>query len=313
MSTDNTVGSVLGSKLFEGNVGTAYAAFNGRDPYYTEMAEFVVSEVTQANEQEINSVLEIGAGTGVSTAVILKRMKAVVSATEPNETMRCHLELNTMGDPRVNIHALKAELLNPDTVGMHDAVVCCQMFHLLRDTLDPSLKAINSCLRTGGTLSLDFGPSNYSDWKCKLHDFRSKSKPKPEEIITELSHPLSRIAHGLAYGYVRETYPTFDRANLWADISKAFSLSDLESAFERQGFRLVRVNETLVPIVGSRIINFIRNWWTTWCRWPPLDKLPIEDKLKIVGAGVRGFFEADQNLLNVTAYHPSVVITARKL
>jgi len=310
---NKTISSTLGSQLFEGDTGRPSSAFNSRDPYYQEMAEFVVGEAIQANNGKIDSVLEIGAGTGASTAVILKRTKALVLAVEPNETMRHILELNTMGDPRVSVDSMKAEFLNPDALGLHNAVVCCQMFHFLQGTLGASLKAINSCLRPGGTLSFDLGPSNYLDWRCVMHDFRSKSNPRPEEIITELSHPLYRIAHDAAYNYVRSNYPNFDRENLWAPKVKAFSLADLKFAFGLHGFDLFRVNEALVPIVGNRIINFIRNAWATWCRWPPLDSLPIEEKLKIVNAGIRSVFEADQNLLNITAYHPTVIFTARKL
>ncbi len=311
MSTANS--STLGSQLFEGDTGRPYSAFIGRDRYYTEMAELVIAEMVQTHRMPIRSVLEIGSGTGASTAVILSRTKAVVLVTEPNITMRHILEMNLMGDPRVKVHAMKAELLNPDEVGQHDAVVCCQMFHFLRDTLDTSLKAINSCLRTGGTLSFDLGPSNYLNSVYKLHDFRSESEPEPGEIVTELSHPLYRIAHRSAYAFVRKNHPDFVRENLWAPKAKAFSLADLKSVLEKNGFEIVRVNETLVPIVGSRIIDFIRNSWTTWCRWEPLDKLPIEKKLEIVNAGISKAFEAKEEFQGITAYHPSVIFTARKL
>lgn len=307
--------SALGSKLFEGNIGAPYSAFNGQDQYYREMAELVVAEAIQAqasNRGEIDTILELGAGTGVSTKVILERIGAFVTALEPNESMRYFLELNHMGNPNVEFVGRRVQELVEDPLGEFDAIICCQMFHLLRDDLTVALRVIEQNLRPGGTITFDLGPSNFVDWKCRLHDFRSTTGPTADEMITELSHPLYQTAHGAAYEWVKDSIPGFSRENLWAPKGKALSLAELEEAFSGAGLKIIRVNEFPVPIAGNRIVNFVRNAWTTWCRWDPLDKLPIEEKLKIVGAGLKALFDAPPALHRVIAYHPSVVITAIK-
>lgn len=130
--------------------------------------------------------------------------------------------------------------------------------------------------------------------------------------MTELSHPLYQLAHDAAYKEVKRRFPQFNRENLWAPPAKAFTREELDEALQKAGFKIVRITETLVPIAGHRIVEFVRNGWTTWCRWDPLDKLPIEEKLEIVGVGLGALFKGLEDYESFTAYHPTVIITARK-
>ncbi len=307
--------NAAGSKLFEGMTGPGYSAFCSRDPYYEEMATLVATEALQANSGIIQGVLELGAGTGVSTRVIRSKTRATVCATEPNESMRHFLALNTMGDPGVRVLQFKAEELTEDNIRVlteFDCVMCCQMFHLMAGALPAVLSNIHRLLRQSGTITFDLGPSNWSSWRCNIHDFRSGALSDGGQIISELSHPLYQIAHGAAYAYVKEKYLDFTRENLWAPPARALSLEGVSETLNASGFDIIRINEFLVPIDGSRIQEFVRNAWTTWCRWEPLDKLPIDDKIAIVGAGLSALFKAPAHHRSMMAYHPSVIITARK-
>ena len=304
--------SPLASKLFVGNVGAPYQAFASRDPYYRQMAELVVAEMFQASGCFEPHVLELGPGVGISTEVLLEHGAKVIAA-EPNESMRYFFALNHMGDTRVRLVAGSAEEQNVEA-GSVSCIVGCQMFHLLKDKLKAVLHEAWAALHPAGFLTLDLGPSNWGSWSYKLHDFRS-AIPRcfPDELMTELSHPLYQAVHNGALKFVQGSFPEFKRPNLWAEPAKAFTMDELLSAFAAAGFRLARITETAVPIVGPRIKEFVRNSWTTWCRWAPLDALPIDEKLEIVQAGFDSLAKLGDRYNGVTAYHPTVIITAQKV
>lgn len=310
-------------QVFKG-AAVPYTAFSLRDPYYFEMANLVVTEAKQVAESlgDPNTpyVIDLGAGVGVSTMVARKRFGENILelfAVEPEEDMRSVLAMNLMGDPTVTIVPAKAQNLVEKfgelglTSSLIDLVMCCQMFHLLKDDLGQALQQIHKLLDDNRLLVFDLGPSNWEFTTHKLADHRSGKKPTPDEVMTELAHPLYQQAHQMAYKEVLKRYPDFDRENLWPPAAKRYTRADLEAALNRNGFDLVRVSEILVPISGERIINFIRNGWSVFCRWAPLDKLSMEEKLSLMEQ-VIGELMDDKDSMSLTAYHPTAILTAVK-
>src|SRR3989344_3760605 len=77
------------SQVFSGNAAIPYAAFNLRDPYYREMARFVIRAAEVQFDKPFEAVVDLGAGIGISTMEILARVGADcrVIAVEPEEGM----------------------------------------------------------------------------------------------------------------------------------------------------------------------------------------------------------------------------------
>lgn len=300
------------------NAGMAYAAFNLRDPYYREMARLVMTELKQAGiakNLDVNSVVDLGAGIGIST-MELRAGFANIFAVEPESSMHYLLQLNFMGSP-VDVFCGKAENLSEIIPNGHqiDAVVACQMFHLLRDNLSQCLEQIGHVLSRvrDGLLCFDLGPSNYFFTSHEFSDHRSRHAPKPNQIMTELSHPLYRAAHDKVLDLVKERYPEFDRDNLWPPVAKSYTQQELDDVLGNHGFVLERKTELMVPIVGSRIPEFIRNGWAVFFRWPPLDKLSMDEKLELMKPALEYIHRSSdlKSMFSVPAYHPTAIFTYR--
>lgn len=297
------------------NAAIPYAAFNLRDPYYREMAELVLNEVRQVSAQmglTHHSCMDLGAGIGISTLVLSKYF-ARMTAVEPEESMRYVCGLNFFCNPRVSVVEGRAENLSTVTDGPYDVVTSCQMFHLLKDVADGALEEIRRVLYPGGIFAFDLGPSNW-EFAISLADHRSGQEPALSEIMTELAHPFYRIAHAEVYAAVVKRYPDFgrERENLWPPVAKRTNRAELEKLLSDHRFSLIRVSEFLVPISGMRVIDFIRNGWSVFFRWPPLDKLSMDEKIAFMEDAVKAIY-ADprfEELASVVSYHPSAVITA---
>lgn len=324
------------TSVFAGNAAVAYAAFNLRDPYYPEMARFVINAAKAKLDGRLGTVVDIGAGIGMSTMEILKDDVDRVIAVEPEEGMRYFCELNTMGDPRVQVIAGRGEELieylgavrgrvsdiynrseTADIVKKVDAVLCCQVFHLFnppgKESLVPRLLSqVAKALRVGGVFAFDLGPSNF-EFATPLADHRSGGG-KRGEIITELAHPLYQRAHEILLGVVRREFPALARESLWPPAAARMSFKYLNEACEKAGLRNLEVSEELSPVSGKRVINFIRNGWTVFFRWPPLSELPTDRKLELMKEALNRLFQEEDfsAMSNVMSYHPTAVFTAVK-
>jgi len=196
------------TSVFAGNAAVPYAAFNLRDPYYSEMARFVINAAKARLGKTLVTVIDLGSGIGISTMEVLKDLgpDGRVIAIEPEEGMRYFCGLNTMGDPRVTIVDGRGEDFarqittvswsDMDKVPMVDAVLCCQVFHLFnppgKESLIPAvLKQIATVLRPGGIFAFDLGPSNF-EFATPLVDHRSGGGERGE-VITELAHRLTLV------------------------------------------------------------------------------------------------------------------------
>ena len=150
-------------QVFSGNAAIPYAAFNLRDPYYREMARFVIRAAEARFGKPLQTVVDLGAGIGISTMEILAHVDADcrVIAVEPEEGMRYFCGLNTMGDPRVEVVEGRGENLSEVITAFTsvNAVLCSQVFHLFnppgKESVVPAvLKQIATVLETGENSSL---------------------------------------------------------------------------------------------------------------------------------------------------------------
>ncbi len=307
-------------QVFSG-AGVPYAAFNCRDNYYREMARLVLTEVKQVKVAiggPMRTGVDLGAGVGVSTMEMLSSFDRII-AVEPEDSMREILGMNLFCNPKVSIVAAKAQNLS-EVLGSSrflisaDVVMMCQVIHLLKDDLPKALSEIAKVLTKKGVLAFDFGPSNFEFTTHKLSDHRSGEAPAADEIMTELSHPFYRMAHKNVLATVRERYPQFDRDNLWPSAGKKFNRADLKVALEAAGLEMVRVTEIMSPLSGERVLEFLRNAWAVFFRWPPLSDLPIKEKMSAMEDSMNDLcVHPDfERLVSITAYHPTAIITAVK-
>ncbi|MEK7073542.1 MAG: class I SAM-dependent methyltransferase [Patescibacteria group bacterium] len=311
----------MNASVFSGSAAVAYAAFNLRDDYYREMAREVVAAARRANASSVPRAIDLGAGIGISTMEViaatpgLRRMLAV----EPEEGMRAFAELNVMGDPRVAVVAGRgeklAEAVPADLRGQVDLLTCCQAFHLFnppgKDSLVPALLAeAAQVMGAGGIFAFDLGPSNYA-FALPLADHRAGSA-KSGQIETELSHPLYQRVQAILLEEVRKDYPAFDRSDLWPAAGARQDFAGLEERFAAAGFTQFRCSEVLVPVPGRRVIEFIRNGWAVFFRWPPLVELDMEVKLGLMRRAIgRLLAEGELDRLSgLISYHPTAVFTA---
>ncbi|MBI2056288.1 MAG: class I SAM-dependent methyltransferase [Candidatus Sungbacteria bacterium] len=326
------------TSIFSGNAAIPYAAFNLRDDYYRESARFVINAAkARLGKKNLGAVVEIGAGIGISTMEILQHAERVI-AVEPDEGMRYFLGLNTMGDPLVTIVGGRGETLlrslhqvadlwtgvpglqdEPfhESFNGVDTILCCQAFHLFnppgKESLVPKvLEQVSCVLKKCGVFAFDLGPSNFK-FLTRISDHRTFTNSG--EILTELSHPLYQRTHQILYGVVKREYPDFTRENLWPLGSAKMTYDFLVQASLKAGLSSLLFTENFIPLNGLRVIEFIRNGWTVFFRWPPLSELSSEKKLALMNEAMTQLFrEPDfEQMQNMMSYHPTAVFTAVKV
>ena len=138
-----------------GAEAAAYAA--ARPTYPVEAVEFVLPP----GPPGVRRVLDLGAGTGKLTSVLLDLGLAVVSV-EPDDAMRAHV------DPRALALRGTAEDV-PVEDGTVDAVVVGQAWHWFDQ--DAAMASVRRVLRPGGTLGLLWNVLDDRDgWPRELAD-----------------------------------------------------------------------------------------------------------------------------------------------
>lgn len=302
--------------------GASYAAHNLRYDYYRNMASLMVMAVQSRAAQtqnQLKQIADIGAGIGVSTKVILDSLNPdLLVAVEAEESMLEFMRLLLMGDPRVRMRQGRAESFS-DAIQQYlpqaDAIFFCQMIHILnapKGSLVPkALAEAGKVLRLGGVIAFDLASSHYQ-FELSLADHIG-SKRSAGEILTELAHPLMQRAHEIMLELVKNEYPDFDREHLWPVPANRMKRSLLKTHLTRAGFSDMQVREELLPISGQEEIEFVRKWsLETFLRWPPLDTLPLERKLEIIGLMAERLFQQPEftSWEHVVAYHPTAIITA---
>jgi SAM-dependent methyltransferase len=112
--------------------------------------------------EETAEVLEIGAGTGILTRLLVERVNHLV-AVEPDDRMRALL---ARADERIEVRAGQAEQI-PAGASSFDVVIAQSAWHWVDESR--AIPEVARVLRPGGRLSLVWtGPDRSVDWMRSL-------------------------------------------------------------------------------------------------------------------------------------------------
>ncbi len=124
-------------------------------------------------------VLEIGAGTGLLTRLLAKRVPHVL-AVEPDERMRAVLSASA---PGVDVRAGQAEEL-PAESATFDVVIAASAWHWVDE--ERAVPEVARVLRSGGRLALVWsGPDRSVDWMRSLWAGGIVFSPEEQETLDQ--------------------------------------------------------------------------------------------------------------------------------
>lgn len=307
------------SAVFSGNAATAYAAFCLRDRYYTEMAEktFGLARARlRAAGHALKRVLELGCGIGISTMVMANaEEEAAILAIEPEEAMRQVAALHFVGRPQVHIMEGRAESCADLVADPVDLAIACQMIHLVHgpkpaeSRLSATFAQVAKALVPGGIFAFDLGPSNFA-FAMALQDHRATEHRDVRAVPTEFCHPLYQQVERILHGILAADFNDLPKT-LWPDAAARLTREDIVERAQGAGFSGEVIEESLQPLDGKRILNFIRNAWAVFFRWGELSKLPAEQKIGYVGRALDKLATHPHfpQMCEATAYHPTAVVT----
>jgi ubiquinone/menaquinone biosynthesis C-methylase UbiE len=175
-------------------------------------------------------VLDVGAGTGKLTRVLVRRYRSVV-AVEPLDGMRAILE---RGLPEVEVHTAGAEAL-PFADASFDGVFAGQAFHWF--ATDEAVAEFARLLRPGGIVALVWNePRDPSPLPQAFHDRLEELRAPVQERIEESESWVDLLRRG-PFGEVHEAYADHenhqDRASVLAS-TRTFSWVAFRPEDERE-------------------------------------------------------------------------------
>ena len=210
-------------------------------PSYPDAAVDWLAELLGIDES--STVLDLGAGTGKLTRVLLGRVGRVI-AVEPGPEMLAQLE-HAVPEAEAILGPAEAIPLGDDSV---DAVVCGQSFHWFRT--DEALGEIARVLRPGGGLGLIWNMRDPDD--------------SLQQEITELLEPFVPSGRATDEGVERFVRRTFDQIDahvvvfeeeLDADTvaARVASISFVAAAAAEKRRELLETVRALVLARGGRV------------------------------------------------------------
>jgi predicted O-methyltransferase YrrM len=319
MTTDKQTQTKPLNTVFSGTAATAYAAFCLRDPYYHEMAQttFGLARARlEANGHPLKRILELGCGIGISTmAMANAEEQAQILAIEPEEAMRQMAALHFVGRPQVRIVEGRAESCADLVSEPADLAIACQMIHLVHgpkpaeSRLTQAMAQVAKSLAPGGVFAFDLGPSNFA-FQMALQDHRASDRRDASAVPTEFCHPLYQQAERILHGILSADFEDLPQT-LWPDPAARLTRADLEERATTAGLGGMQVEESLLPLDGTRILDFLRNGWAVFFRWGKLSSLPAEQKVGYVGRTLDELAKHAhfQQMRQAMAYHPTAVVT----
>lgn len=135
-----------------------------RPSYPAEAIDFISS--LMADRQKPQKVLDLGAGTGIMTKLLVEKCEFEVTAVEPVDNMRLKLESTAPQATSVKGTAWSI----PVQDASQDMVMLAQCFHWFDDI--KSLQEIHRVLKPGGLIILIWNMESRerSEWVAKLRE-----------------------------------------------------------------------------------------------------------------------------------------------
>ncbi|KAF1806379.1 S-adenosyl-L-methionine-dependent methyltransferase [Mucor lusitanicus] len=152
------------STASDGFQAQADAYAKARPSYPAEAIDFISS--LMADRQKPQKVLDLGAGTGIMTKLLVEKCEFEVTAVEPVDNMRLKLESTAPQATSVKGTAWSI----PVQDASQDMVMLAQCFHWFDDI--KSLQEIHRVLKPGGLIILIWNMESRerSEWVAKLRD-----------------------------------------------------------------------------------------------------------------------------------------------
>lgn len=129
-------------------------------------------------------IADLGGGTGELGAGIAAALRATTVIIDPTPQMLRRVD----GAPIVSVCLAQAEAL-PFPNGYFDALLCCDVFHHVRDQAKAAAEIARVVRPGGGVLILDFDPSPSTRWWTRIERLLGEPAAllRPQELEELLS------------------------------------------------------------------------------------------------------------------------------
>lgn len=229
----------------------ASCAYEAVDPIYEMSAKYVLDFVNPTSFPKNAQILDIGAGTGVASEMIIKTGFGELTLLEPSQAMLAQAQ-KRLGEKAGYIEA-SIENLNLDDIGTFDLIYALNCFHLFQD-MSKALANIACLLKPSAVFVFNISAPTYSfdlmtneerfiiESNLNFYDKLYELTPNP--IIKHTTELLQKILDGNA------------------DIT--FTKSKTELVFQSVGLNLEDYREVIIKINNQYQKNIWRMMGTAF-------------------------------------------------
>jgi ubiquinone/menaquinone biosynthesis C-methylase UbiE len=248
------------------NEGKTSQAYSRIDPIYEQSAIEAINFVDPLKHNGAEGlVIDIGAGTGVSSEVILKTGVKNLVLVEPSEAM-LEQAIKRLAD-KAEYCKLHAEDLNDKFNSNVDLAYALNTFHLFTD-LSKFLASIACALKPGGCFVFNISTPTYGFEKLSKEEIATIKANKDFYTKLNESAPNEILIYTIAL---------LDKI-IDCDFTEVFTKDSVEQIFASVGMRLEDSTEVIIKMQA----DYQRNIWSMMAQSFVSDQKQIDDLVKSI-------------------------------